>query len=175
MLNKRLSGMGEVNPLAAQEYDEINQEYAFLQKQQQDLENSIADLHTTIERLNKTTKSRFLAAFEEVRSAFSDIFGRLFQGGEARMFLLDPNDPLETGVDIEVRPPGKRPSNIMLLSAGREGAHRYFAVVRGIQRSAESVLHPRRGGCYPGRCECRTFPRGVGRTRGSEPVYHHHP
>ncbi len=120
MLNQRLSRMGEVNPLAAQEYDEINQEYVFLQKQQEDLESSIADLRTTIERLNKTTKSRFLAAFEEVRSAFTDIFGRLFQGGEARMFLLDPDDPLETGVDIEVKPPGKRPSNIMLLSAGEK-------------------------------------------------------
>lgn len=120
MLNQRLSRMGEVNPLAAQEYDEINQEYVFLQEQQQDLENSIADLHATIEKLNKTTKSRFLAAFEEVGSAFADIFGRLFQGGEARMFMLDPNDPLETGVDIEVKPPGKRPSNIMLLSAGEK-------------------------------------------------------
>ena len=120
MLNKRLSRMGEVNPLAAQEYDEINQEYMFLQAQQQDLETSIADLHTTIERLNKTTKSRFLGAFEEVGRAFADIFGRLFQGGKARMFLLDPNDPLETGVDIEVNPPGKRPSNIMLLSAGEK-------------------------------------------------------
>ena len=120
MLTKRLSRIGDVNPLAAQEYDEINQEYVFLQEQQQDLESSIADLHATIEKLNKTTKSRFLAAFEEVGSAFSDIFGRLFQGGEARMFLLDPDDPLETGVDIEVRPPGKRPSNIMLLSAGEK-------------------------------------------------------
>ncbi len=120
MLNQRLKRMGEVNPLAAQEYDEINQEYVFLQEQQQDLESSIADLHATIEKLNKTTRSRFLAAFEEVGSAFSDIFGRLFQGGEARMFLLDPDDPLETGVDIEVRPPGKRPSNIMLLSAGEK-------------------------------------------------------
>ena len=120
MLNQRISRMGEVNPLAAQEYDEINQGYVFFQEQQQDLENSITDLHTTIERLNKTTKSRFLAAFEEVGNAFEDIFGRLFQGGEARMFLLDPNDPLETGVDIEVKPPGKRPSNIMLLSAGEK-------------------------------------------------------
>ena len=120
MLNQRLSRMGEVNPLAAQEYDEINQEYVFLKEQQQDLESSITDLHATIERLNKTTKSRFLAAFEEVGNAFADIFGRLFQGGEARMYLLDPNDPLETGVDIEVRPPGKRPSNIMLLSAGEK-------------------------------------------------------
>ena len=120
MLNQRLSRMGAVNPLAAEEYDEINQEYAFFQEQQQDLESSIADLHATIEKLNKTTKSRFLTAFEEVGSAFSDIFGRLFQGGEARMYLLDPDDPLETGVDIEVRPPGKRPSNIMLLSAGEK-------------------------------------------------------
>ncbi len=120
MLEQRLSRMGEVNPLAAQEYDEINQEYAFLQGQQQDLDTSIADLHATIEKLNKTTKSRFLSAFEEVGTAFADIFGRLFEGGEARMYLLEPDDPLETGVDIEVRPPGKRPSNVMLLSAGEK-------------------------------------------------------
>ncbi len=120
MLEQRLARMGEVNPLAAEEYDEINQEYAFLQEQQQDLEGSIADLHATIEKLNKTTKSRFLGAFEKVGAAFADIFGRLFQGGEARMYLLDADDPLETGVDIEVRPPGKRPSNIMLLSAGEK-------------------------------------------------------
>ncbi len=120
MLNQRLSRMGEVNPLAAQEYDEINQEYAFLREQQQDLENSIADLHTTVGKLNRTTKARFLAALNEVGNAFADIFGRLFEGGEARMYLLDPDDPLESGVDIEVRPPGKRPSNIMLLSAGEK-------------------------------------------------------
>jgi len=120
MLRQRLARMGEVNPLAAQEYDEIHQEYAFLKEQQEDLERSIADLHTTIDKLNQTTRRRFLEAFEQVREHFADIFGRLFQGGEARMFLLDPDDPLETGVDIEVRPPGKRPANIMLLSAGEK-------------------------------------------------------
>ncbi|MEK6709495.1 MAG: hypothetical protein AABZ64_02840, partial [Nitrospinota bacterium] len=120
MLRQRLERMGEVNPLAAREFDEINQEYSFLKAQQEDLERSIADLHATIERLNRTTKSRFLEALEQVQKAFEEIFGRLFQGGEARMFLLDPSDPLESGVDIEVRPPGKRPANIMLLSAGEK-------------------------------------------------------
>ncbi|MBI4251304.1 MAG: chromosome segregation protein SMC, partial [Candidatus Tectomicrobia bacterium] len=120
MLRQRLERMGEVNPLAAREFDEINQEYSFLKEQQEDLERSIADLHATIERLNRTTRARFLEALEQVEKAFVDIFGRLFQGGEARMFLLDPSDPLESGVDIEVRPPGKRPANIMLLSAGEK-------------------------------------------------------
>ena len=120
MLQQRLSRMGEVNPLAAQEFDEINQEYSFLKEQEEDLDASIQDLHTTIDKLNLTTKKRFLEAFEQVSAHFTDIFGRLFLGGEARMYLLDPNDPLETGVDIEVRPPGKRPGNIMLLSAGEK-------------------------------------------------------
>lgn len=91
-----------------------------MSEQQEDLENSIQDLHTTIDKLNKTTRKRFTEAFEQVSQKFSEIFGRLFQGGEARMYLLDPNDPLETGVDIEVRPPGKRPGNIMLLSSGEK-------------------------------------------------------
>ncbi len=120
MLQTRLSRMGVVNPLAAQEFDEINQEYSFLKEQQEDLEKSIQDLHLTIDKLNHTTRRRFLEAFEQVSTQFADIFGRLFQGGEARMYLIDPNDPLETGVDIEVRPPGKRPANIMLLSAGEK-------------------------------------------------------
>jgi chromosome segregation protein len=120
MLRQRFSRMGEVNPLAAQEFDEINQEFTFLTEQQEDLDTSINDLHETIDKLNETTRRRFLEAFEAVSGHFSDIFGRLFQGGEARMYLLDPNDPLETGVDIEVRPPGKRPGNIMLLSAGEK-------------------------------------------------------
>ncbi|MBI3127280.1 MAG: chromosome segregation protein SMC [Candidatus Tectomicrobia bacterium] len=120
MLRQRLERMGEVNPLAAREFDDINHEYSFLKEQQEDLERSIADLHATIERLNRTTRTRFLEALEQVQKAFVDIFGRLFQGGEARMFLLDPSDPLESGVDIEVRPPGKRPANIMLLSAGEK-------------------------------------------------------
>ena len=51
---------------------------------------------------------------------FEDIFGRLFSGGQAKLFMLEPDKPLESGVDIEVRPPGKRPSNIMLLSAGEK-------------------------------------------------------
>ena len=120
MIRQRLARMGEVNPLAAQEFDEINQEFSFLSEQQEDLETSIQDLHTTIDKLNQTTRKRFLDAFEEVSEHFKNIFGRLFLGGEARMYLLDPNDPLETGVDIEVRPPGKRPGNIMLLSAGEK-------------------------------------------------------
>lgn len=120
MLQQRLSRMGDVNPLAAQEFDEINQEYSFLKEQQEDLDASIQDLHTTINKLNQTTKKRFVEAFEQVSAHFAEIFSRLFLGGEARMYLLDPNDPLETGVDIEVRPPGKRPGNIMLLSAGEK-------------------------------------------------------
>ncbi|MEE9256429.1 MAG: chromosome segregation protein SMC [bacterium] len=120
MLRQRLQRMGEVNPLAAQEFDEINQEYSFLTEQQGDLDKSIDDLHATIDKLNQTTRKRFLEAFEKVSEQFAGIFGRLFQGGEARMYLLDPNDPLETGVDIEVRPPGKRPGNIMLLSSGEK-------------------------------------------------------
>jgi chromosome segregation protein len=120
MLRQRLSRMGEVNPLAAQEFDEINEEFTFLTEQQEDLDTSINDLHETIDKLNETTRQRFLEAFEAVSAHFADIFGRLFQGGEARMYLLDPTDPLETGVDIEVRPPGKRPGNIMLLSAGEK-------------------------------------------------------
>jgi len=119
-LNNRFLKLGEVNHLAAQEYDEVNEEFSFLKEQREDLDQSILNLKDTIEKLNKTTKTKFLDAFEQVQKHFEDIFGRLFSGGEAKLFMLEPEKPLESGVDIEVRPPGKRPSNIMLLSAGEK-------------------------------------------------------
>ncbi len=119
-LNNRFSKLGEVNHLAAQEYDEVNEEFSFLKEQREDLDQSILNLKDTIEKLNRTTKTKFLDAFEKVQKHFEDIFGRLFSGGEAKLFMLEPEKPLESGVDIEVKPPGKRPSNIMLLSAGEK-------------------------------------------------------
>ena len=119
-LNNRFLKLGEVNHLAAQEFDEVNEEFIFLKEQREDLDQSISNLKETIEKLNKTTKAKFVDAFEKVQEHFEDIFRRLFSGGEARLFLLEPDNPLESGVDIEVRPPGKRPSNIMLLSSGEK-------------------------------------------------------
>ncbi|MED5580126.1 MAG: AAA family ATPase [Nitrospinota bacterium] len=119
-LNNRFSKLGEVNHLAAQEYDEVNEEYSFLKEQRNDLDQSILNLKETIEKLNKTTKAKFLDAFEKVQKHFEDIFRRLFSGGEAKLFMLEPDKPLESGVDIEVRPPGKRPANVMLLSSGEK-------------------------------------------------------
>jgi len=119
-LNNRFLKLGEVNHLAAQEYDEVNEEFSFLKEQREDLDHSIANLKETIEKLDQTTKTKFLDAFEKVQTHFEDIFGRLFSGGQAKLFMLEPDKPLESGVDIEVRPPGKRPSNIMLLSAGEK-------------------------------------------------------
>ena len=119
-LNNRFLKLGEVNHLAAQEVDEVNEEFIFLKEQREDLDQSISNLKETIEKLNKTTKAKFVDAFEKVQEHFEDIFRRLFSGGEARLFLLEPDNPLESGVDIEVRPPGKRPSNIMLLSSGEK-------------------------------------------------------
>ncbi|MFQ5894884.1 MAG: chromosome segregation protein SMC, partial [Nitrospinota bacterium] len=119
-LRERLRRMGDVNLLADREYQELSERRDFLRRQQEDLERSIRDLHETVERIDRTTRQRFQRAFEQVSETFSEIFGRLFAGGEARLFLTDPSDLLESGVDIEVRPPGKRPGNIMLLSAGEK-------------------------------------------------------
>ena len=92
----------------------------FLTAQRADVVASIERLRTTIREINQTSSARFTVTFEEVNRSFGALFQRLFRGGEAEMRLLDDEDPLEAGIEIVARPPGKRLQNIMLLSGGEK-------------------------------------------------------
>jgi chromosome segregation protein len=110
--------MGPVNPLAAAEYAEIRDRHAFLAAQLDDLERSRNELRGVIDALDQEIQHRFLAAYEEIASAYEEHFSVLFPGGRGRLRLTEPDQPLISGVDIQAQPLGKKVSKMTLLSGG---------------------------------------------------------
>ncbi len=117
-LDQRIDSMGPVNLDAIQEYDELEERYTFLEKQNTDLTNSKSELIDVIAKINNTTKVLFAETFEKIRVNFSEMFVELFGGGKANLLLTDESDPLESGIDIIAKPPGKQLQTITLLSGG---------------------------------------------------------
>ena len=107
-----LDRIGPVNVLAAHEFAEQEERYSFLTEQRADVNESVKSLRTTIKEINETSTDRYLSTFVEVNERFSKTFVELFRGGEAAMRIMDDEDPLESGIEIIARPPGKRPQNI---------------------------------------------------------------
>jgi chromosome segregation protein len=112
--------LGPVNLLAAKEYEEQSERHIFLTEQRADVRASVKRLTETIREINETSSQRFKETFETVNRHFRETFVELFRGGEAEMRLLDPDDMLETVIEIVARPPGKRLQNLMLLSGGEK-------------------------------------------------------
>ncbi|MBL7151936.1 MAG: AAA family ATPase [Candidatus Omnitrophica bacterium] len=119
-LKRRLDSCGTVNLVAIEEYDELKKRYDFLIQQQNDLSTAKESLHQAIQKINRTTKQMFLATFEKVKAEFRNYFRLLFNGGDAQLFLIDEQDPLESGIEIICRPPGKKLQNVLLLSGGEK-------------------------------------------------------
>jgi len=117
-LRQRIQRMGEVNLMAIEEYEALEQRNAFLETQSQDLHQAREALMGVIERSDKRIREMFIETFKSISDNFSNFFRRLFNGGQARVYLLDEDDPLESGIEIEARPPGKKPTSISLLSGG---------------------------------------------------------
>ena len=117
-LRTQLDNMGPVNLEAVHEYDELEERYKFLEAQNTDLTNSQRELLDVIARINSTTRKLFAETFEQVRSNFREVFGELFRGGRADLSLLDENDPLNCGIEITAKPPGKQLQSVSLLSGG---------------------------------------------------------
>ena len=115
---RKLDGLGEVNLVAVQEYAEVKERFDTLEAQRHDLEESVRAIRNTIGHLNRTCRERFRETFDRVNDLFQDGYPKLVGGGRARLVLTDEDDMLETGVDIEVQPPGKRLQNLALLSGG---------------------------------------------------------
>ena len=117
-LTERIEAMGPVNLDAIQEYDELEQRQIFLEKQNADLVNSKAELHAVILKINRTTKELFADTFTKIRENFQLMFSELFGGGRANLLLIDENDPLESGIEMIAKPPGKQLQSVSLLSGG---------------------------------------------------------
>lgn len=116
----KLNRMGPVNLVAIQEYDEMKARFDFLSQQEQDLLKAKDDLHKAIQKINRTTRELFADTFERIQKSFTEYFRLLFGGGNAELVLLDESDVLESGIEIVVRPPGKKLQNISLLSGGEK-------------------------------------------------------
>lgn len=119
-LEDKIARMGAVNLLARDKYDELQTRWEFLNGQKKDLEGSVLSLKETINKINKTSRERFMEAFKAVGEHFSHLFREVFEGGEARLSLIDENDPLETGVEVYAQPPGKKLQSLRLLSGGEK-------------------------------------------------------
>ncbi len=117
-MKSRIEAIGPVNLVAIEEYRELEERYAFLSQQHDDLSKAREQLLDTIRRINTATSEMFSQTFTQVNANFQVMFEKLFTGGTARLELADGEDVLEAGIDIIARPPGKRPQSISLLSGG---------------------------------------------------------
>jgi chromosome segregation protein len=117
-LRTQLDNMGPVNLDAVHEYDELEERYKFLEAQNNDLTNSRRELLDVIAQINSTTRKLFSESFAQVRINFREMFEELFGGGRADLSLLDENDPLNCGIEITAKPPGKQLQSVSLLSGG---------------------------------------------------------
>ncbi|MBI4701160.1 MAG: chromosome segregation protein SMC [Deltaproteobacteria bacterium] len=115
-----LDHMGPVNLEAEKEHNEADERHRFFTKQQADLTQAMADLERAIAQMNRESRRRFRHAFEGISARFEEIFPKLFRGGRASLQLTSPNDLLETGIEILAQPPGKKLSNIELMSGGEK-------------------------------------------------------
>ena len=117
-LEKELKAIGAVNPNAINEYESLNERYTFMTKQIDDLIKAKEDLLKIIEQIDKTMSSQFGTAFEQIKINFNNIFKQLFGGGRANLILTNKDDILNSGIEIEVEPPDKKPQSLAVLSGG---------------------------------------------------------
>ncbi len=120
MMRKRIENMGAVNMTAPEEYDALNERNEFLKTQMADLDNAKKDLKSAINKINQTTRENFKYTFEQVRVHFKNIFQSLFRGGECDLVLTQPDNLLETGIEIYAQPSGKKLLNITSMSGGEK-------------------------------------------------------
>ena len=119
-LKQKITSAGTVNLLAVEEYDELKQRFDYLSGQQNDLEKAREELHEAIRKINRTTRRLFEETYNQVKTNFQEFFKILFEGGTAELVLLDEGNPLDSGIEIMVCPPGKKTQNIALLSGGEK-------------------------------------------------------
>ncbi len=115
---KDLELLGRVNPLALEEFDAMSERHTFLANQAEDLKKTRKDLLDLIDDVDNRVQEAFVSAYEDIAKTFTDVFARLFPGGKGKLILTDPDDMLNTGVDVEAKPAGKKVKRLSLLSGG---------------------------------------------------------
>ena len=117
-LERELKLIGPINPLALHEFDDLRERYEFLEEQLEDVRSTRKELRKVIRSIDIEIKEVFASAFAEVATNFNDLFEVLFPGGHGKLTLTDPENLLDTGIDIEARPSGKNVKKLSLLSGG---------------------------------------------------------
>jgi chromosome segregation protein len=117
-LRREIRSLGSVNIGAIEAYESLTERYETLVTQRSDILTSKEELDKSINELDKLTRGAFYETFNKVNNAFNEMFSRLFDGGHAKLVLTDPDNLLESGVEIEVQVPGKRTQRLELLSGG---------------------------------------------------------
>lgn len=115
-----LDRLGAVNLDARREHDEAQARHTMYTTQRADLEKALADLQKAIDQMDRESRRLFRDTFEAVNAKFKEIFPQMFRGGRAQLIMTNPDDMLETGIDIIAQPPGKKIGNIELLSGGEK-------------------------------------------------------
>jgi chromosome segregation protein len=119
-LRRSRENIGAVNLRAEEELREVEEQHTSLTAERDDLSEAIKRLRQGIQSLNKEARERLLASFEVVSAHFKRLFTELFGGGTAELQLIENDDPLEAGLDILAKPPGKKPATLSLLSGGEQ-------------------------------------------------------
>ncbi len=140
VLVRRIGLLGRVNPLALEEFQALEERHTFLSDQLADLRASRRDLEQVIVTVDDRIKTVFMDAFNDVSREFDLTFQTVFPGGEGRLVLTDPDDPLTTGIEVEARPPGKKVTRLSLLSGG-ERSLTVLAFVFAIFRARPSPFY----------------------------------
>lgn len=119
-LKAKIKSLGEVNTGSISEYERLNERYTFLTTQRDDLECSVTSLLSVISEMDEMMKTKFSLTFEKISEEFKSVFKKLFKGGEGVLELTNPDDILNTGIEISALPPGKKLNSIALLSGGEK-------------------------------------------------------
>ena len=117
-LRQEMKDLGSVNIDSIEEYRKLKERYDFMSEQRLDLETTTSRLRAVIADMTETMKKQFVERFKQINNNFSEVFVELFGGGKAELRLTEAENVLESGIEIEVQPPGKKLQNMMLLSGG---------------------------------------------------------
>ena len=128
-LRARIENFGPVNHLAPEEHRQLEEREDFLRRQTDDLTEALASLESAVRKLDRESVSRFRESFETINRKFGETFSKLFEGGEAKLELVDPGNLLETGIEVMIRPGGKKFQPINLLSGGEKALSAISVVV----------------------------------------------
>ncbi|MFO1524521.1 MAG: AAA family ATPase [Turneriella sp.] len=119
-LQREISGLGQINQLAIEEHRHLKEMYDHQQTQVDDILKAQEDILKVMTEIHNKSEALFRESFEQINHNFAEIFGKLFNGGQAKLDLLDPENPLASGIEIEATPPGKKTKSMRLMSGGEK-------------------------------------------------------